>query len=77
MLSTNIGFCCEGSKWVRVTLDTGKTMTKRDQKKKNLINKKSNKSDINRVGKESTSTVRHTQMSQRVTVYQVTLVGLE
>lgn len=51
-ISANIGFCCEGSKWVRVTLDTEKTMTKRDQREKNLINMKSNKSDINRVGKE-------------------------
>ncbi len=33
-VSANIGFCCEGSKWVRVTLDKGKTMTKRDQRKK-------------------------------------------
>lgn len=33
-ISSNIGFCCEGSKWVRVTLDTGKTMTKRDQRGK-------------------------------------------
>lgn len=32
-VSANIGFCCEGSKWVRVTKHTGKTMTKRDQRK--------------------------------------------
>jgi len=44
-VSTNIGFCCGGSKWVRVTLGTGKTMTKRDQRgRKNQINKKNNKS---------------------------------
>lgn len=27
-VSANIGFCCDGSKWVRATLDSGKTMTK-------------------------------------------------
>lgn len=45
----------------------------RPKGKKNLINKKNNKSDINRVGKECTSTVTHIQLSERVTVYQVTL----
>lgn len=53
-VSANIGFCCGRSKWVRVTLGTGKTMAKWDQGRENQINKKSNKSDINGEDKEST-----------------------
>lgn len=33
---TNIGFCCEGSKWVGVTLGTGKTLTAKTKRKKNI-----------------------------------------
>lgn len=52
----------EGSKWVRVTLDTEETMTRQRQQRQKSDNTNSSKSNFDEVNKVYTSIVIHTDL---------------